>query len=134
MTRVLACLGLALAACGGDDDGGGGGGGRACADGAHTLAITRPAEGAAITMADDFDPVMTGLQYEVMVRQCGYTIDDQVGLYLLEPVESPYGYAQADSDVLVIQVPLLPGAGRMQARDTDMTVTSAVVSYTVTLD
>jgi len=89
---LLLVCGALLSSCGGDDGAGG-----TCADGARTLELLEPADGAMFTMADDLDPAMGGLQVQVSVASCGFEFDEQIGIYLLDPVETAYAFIAAGS-------------------------------------
>ncbi len=52
-------------------------------------------------------------------------------IYLLAPVQSAYGTMPVGGDVLVYRVPLLPGAGKLEARLVGATLVSPDVSFTV---
>jgi hypothetical protein len=102
-----------------------------CAEGERTLLLLEPADGAMFTMADDIDPAMGGVQIQVTVASCGFDFDEQIGVYLLDPVETAYAFVSAGTTgTSSTIVPLLPGTLRMEARSMD----GAIVSETVTID
>jgi len=118
-----------LSSCGGDDGAGG-----TCAEGERTLELLEPADGAMFTMADDLDPAMGGLQVQVSVASCGFEFDEQIGIYLLDPVETAYAFVSAGSTGTASTiVPLVPGTLRMQARSMDESITSNMVTFDVDL-
>jgi len=86
------------------------------------LVILSPADG----------DTVTGSEFDVTVRACGFERDDIIALVLEEPVATDYGFATFFEDpVLTMRVPALPGTMRMHATD-DATraVRSADVSVT----
>jgi len=118
---------LALGGCAGDDEAG------ACAAGARSLAFVAPRDGAALTAADDLDPSMGALQYDIRGKACGVDPAMQVGVYMLDPVETGYAFTTAgDGNLVFANVPLVPGTLRMQLRTLDTMVQSEVISFTVT--
>lgn len=123
------CASALLGACAGDDDGGP----AACAAGVRSLAFIAPRDGAALTAADDLDPTMGALQYDVRGKACGVDPALQVGLYMLDPVETGYAFTTAgDGNLVFTSVPLVPGTLRMQLRTIDMMVQSEIISFSVT--
>lgn len=119
---------LVLAAACGDDDAG------PCGPG-ESLEMLAPADGATLTMADDVDPTMGGLQVEIAVLACGFEVDEQVAVWTTAPFETPYVYLTvADSPTLSAEVELVPGDITMEARGPDGAVVSEPVSFTVILD
>lgn len=119
---------LSLGACAGDDDGAG-----ACATGVKSLTFLAPLDGAAITAADDLDPMTGALQYDIRGKGCGIDPAMQVGVYMLDPVETGYAFTTAgDGNLVFASVPLVPGTLRMQLRTVDTMVQSDVISFSVT--
>ena len=127
--RFLGCL-LLLAACGGDDDGGGG---ATCAAGEVRADLLAPQEGQTIGPTDDADLDMAGLQYDVRVRPCGFMADEQMVVWLLDPVESEYAFLTSEGDGVVLtgRVPFIPGPNRLVVRTRDGMDVSETVSFTV---
>jgi hypothetical protein len=121
---VVASVSL-LAACGGDDGGDGPSG--------PSLRIVAPEDGAMVGRGDDADAAMPGIQYDLRVRATGLERDEQIVVYLLEPVESAYAYLMfvEDGVELTARVPFIPGMNSLQARNMDGDVQSEVVSFTV---
>jgi hypothetical protein len=118
----------AAASCG--DDGTSG----PCGDGERSLAFLEPLDGAMLGPADDIDPAMAGLQTQIRLRACGFEPDEQIGVYLLDPVETAYAFVSADDGTPITVVPLVPGMLRMQARTMDSSVESEIITLDVTLD
>ena len=118
MTRPLVpCLALAsalwLGACAGDS---------ACPASGQSLTILSPMDGEAVT----------GSEFDVTLRVCGFERDDVIALVIDEPVASDYGFVTYLGDpVLTLRVPALPGTMRMHATDdATRTVRSSDVSVT----
>jgi hypothetical protein len=103
-------------------------------EGERSLSILEPADGAMLTMADDIDPGMGGVQVQVTVASCGFEPDEEIGVYLLDPVETPYAYVMAGTGTASTIIPLVPGALRMEARSMDEAVRSGTISIDVSLD
>ena len=123
-------LAVLLGGCAGDDDGAAG----ACRAGVRSLAFVAPREGAALTAADDLDPSMGALQYDIRAKACGIDPAMQIGVYLLDPIETGYAFTTAgDGNLLFANVPLVPGALRMQLRTLDAMVQSDVLAFSVSL-
>lgn len=95
--------------------------------------ILDPVDGQTITAADDADPSDSTIQYDVVVEAGCLGDLEQVELYLLEPVESSYGFGTLDArGRATIRVPFIPGTNRFLARGSTMTtVTSSEVTVTV---
>jgi len=101
-----------------------------CAEGAQSIWITAPVEGQVLTADDDAAPGGV-VDYDVVVEHCGFTADDEIGIHLIEPVASPYGFRWVTDDMLVYRVPFIPGEQRMQARTRDDGVQSEILSFSV---
>ncbi len=129
--KVLVPLSLVVFAvsCSSDDGGVG-----MCMEGERTLAILEPADGAMLTMEDDIDPAMGGVQVQVTVASCGFEPEEEIGVYLLDPVETPYAYLTAGTGTSSDIIPLVPGTLRMEARSMDESVRSPTITIDVTLD
>ena len=124
---AMACLG---ASCGGDDASV-----AACGD-AVSLEIVSPTAGASISMADDVDPAMGGLQIELAVHACNvFSTGSQIEVWETESLMSRYAVLDttSDDDVARTNVPLVPGSLTFEARTVDGTTRSDPVSVTVTL-
>ena len=120
--RLLLPVGLCLSgACGGGDPCGG----------AASLAILDPDDGQMLTAADDVTPGGT-IDYDFVVRACGFEETDQIVLRLLVPFETDYGFMFADDTTLVYPaVPLLPGDLQFRVASMDGSVTSEIISVSV---
>ena len=94
------------------------------------MRILEPVDGATFGVSDDVEPGGV-VDLDVMVAHCGFEPGAQVGLYLLEPVESAYGFAMVEAGDLVYRVPFIPGAQRIQARSDEGDTQSSVVTFTV---
>src|SRR5690349_529952 len=127
--RILGCLMLLAAGCGDD----GGGGGATCAEGEVSADLLAPQEGQTIGPTDDADLDMVGLQYDVRVRPCGFMVDEQMVVWLLDPVESEYAFLTNEGDGVVLtgRVPFIPGPNRLVVRTRDGVDVSDTVSFTV---
>ena len=101
-----------------------------CPEGERAIWIVSPQEGQVLTQEDDVVPGGV-VDFEVAVQHCGFTADDEIGIYLLEPVASPYGFRWVTEDMLVYQVPFIPGEQQLQARTRDDSVQSAVITFSV---
>ena len=95
--------------------------------------ILDPIDGQTITGADDADPSDATIQYDVVVEAGCLGETEQVELFLLQPVESSYGFGAPDArGRATIRVPFIPGTNRFLARGSTMTtVTSSEVTVTV---
>lgn len=113
-----------LAGCGAGADG------DPCGASGAALEIVDPREGQTVTSADDVEPG-GGIEYDVRVATCGLTVDDQVVLRVLEPVDSDYGFATGELPELTFRAPLLPGRMVFVACTTDGAVTSGPVAIEV---
>jgi len=124
--RTAACIFLLalVSACSGEGTEG------ECADGMRFIRFASPVEAQVLTADDDVEPGGV-VDYDVVVEHCGFTADDEIGIYLLEPVASPYGFRWVTADQLVYRVPFVPGEQRMQARTRDDAVQSEVLSFSV---
>lgn len=134
MTRLPA-LALSLAAallgasCGGDDDTG-----PTCGSG-QSLEILAPMDGATLTMADDADTTMGGLQVEIAVLACGFDVGSFTEVWVTAPFESRYAVLTIDESPLVSTVvSLVPGDLTMEARGPEGMVVSAPISISVSTD
>ena len=97
------------------------------------VAILDPVDGQTITMEDDADPSTGELQYDFVVEASCLAEFEQVELFLLEPVESSYGFGAPDArGRATIRVPLIPGSNRFVARGMTTDVSSSEVTVTVT--
>ncbi len=101
-------------------------------EGERSLTILEPADGAMFTMADDIDPSSPNVQIQVTVQSCGFEPDEEVGVYLLDPVETPYAYITTMTGTDSSIIPLVPGMLRMEARSMDETVRSPTITIDVT--
>jgi hypothetical protein len=101
-----------------------------CAEGTQSIWITAPIEGQVLTADDDVEPGGV-VDYDVVVEHCGFTADDEIGIHLIEPVASPYGFRWVTDDMLVYRVPFILGEQRMQARTRGDEVQSEVLSFSV---
>jgi len=101
-----------------------------CSDGEQSLRILAPDDGATFGAEDDLEPGGV-LDLDVMVAHCGFELGAQVGIYLLEPLESAYGFAMVGEGDLVYRVPFIPGQQRIQARSQDGAIQSEVIAFTV---
>ncbi len=75
-----------------------------------------------------------GVAVDVTILACGFERDEEVILYLLDPVETAYSFLRVeDSDELTVTVATLPGEMRLQAgaREEDA-IRSQVVALDVT--
>lgn len=135
MTRLLASLvvlaaALPCASCGGDDDAG-----STCGSG-RSLEILAPMDGATITMADDADASMGGLQVEIAVLTCGFEEGSFTEVWVTDPFESRYAVLTIfdDTPVATTVVSLVPGNLTMEARGPEGMVVSDPISIDVTAD
>ena len=101
-----------------------------CAEGEQSIWITSPVMGQVLTADDDAVPGGV-VDYDVVVEHCGFTADDEIGIHLIEPVASPYGFRWVTDDMLVYRVPFIPGEQLMQARTRDDEVQSGILSFSV---
>lgn len=91
--------------------------GAACDPSSASLTILAPMDGASLATAEA----------ELIVEVCGLERDDQVIVYLLEPVETEYAvFTFFEETILQQTVPLLPGTMRFEARSG--TLRSPIVS------
>ncbi|MCB9597998.1 MAG: hypothetical protein H6719_35105 [Sandaracinaceae bacterium] len=97
-----------------------------------SLTIVSPTDGQTIGAADDADPSDAQLQYDFVIDSTCLEELEQVQLFLLDPVESSYGFGRPDlTGRATIRVPLIPGSNRFIARGMTTSVESAMVTVNV---
>jgi hypothetical protein len=133
---VLVAASLAVigaAGCGGDDTGAG----ASCGAG-PSVEMLAPMDGEEITMADDVDPAMGGLQYELAVRACNLFSAGALNVEVWEVESLSTRYAVLDivddDDVARGVVPLVPGDLTFEARSVDGMTRSTGVGVHVALE
>lgn len=94
---------------------------------------TCPCPDPSVTIVDPTDgQTISASEYDFVIDTVCLEDLEQVELFLLDPVESSYGFGRPDpAGRATIRVPLIPGTNRFVARGTTTTVTSAEVTVTV---
>ena len=120
--------GVLVAGCGGDDEGG-----PMCAEGVKSATLIAPQPGQMLGPTDDADLDMPRIQYDVRVSPCGFEIDEEVVVWLLEPVSSAYAFIPTAGDEIVVtgRVSFIPGENSLVVRTRDEVDVSDTVSFTV---
>lgn len=94
---------------------------------------TCPCPDPSVTIVDPIDgQTIAASEHDFVIDTVCLEDLEQVELFLLDPVESSYGFGRPDpAGRATIRVPLIPGTNRFVARGTTTPVTSAEITVTV---
>src|SRR5688500_11861761 len=104
-----------------------------CAEGEKRARLIAPQPDQMLGPTDDADLDMPRIQYDVRVSPCGFELDEEVVVWLLEPVSSAYAFIPTAGDGIVVtgRVSFIPGPNSLVVRTRDEVDVSDTVSFTV---